>query len=130
MILLLIVYLIYLIYASMETMHMLQKNLYNENNRYLKWIRKNIRKCFSIFDLVPIIIFVVIIFVNDKETIDFLLIGAMFIYLFNFYREFQKNKSNQNKLPLKGTGRIKRLFLTVIPLNLKKGLFIILFIDM
>ena len=112
MILLLIVYLVYLIYASTEAMHMLQQNLYNENNRYLKWIRKNITKAFSIFDLVPIIIFVVILFVNDKETIDFLLIGSMFIYLFNFYREIQKNKANQNKIPLKGTGRIKRLFLT------------------
>ena len=89
MILLLIVYLVYLIYASTEAMHMLQQNLYNENNRYLKWIRKNITKAFSIFDLVPIIIFVVILFVNDKETIDFLLIGSMFIYLFNFYREIQ-----------------------------------------
>jgi uncharacterized protein YggT (Ycf19 family) len=101
MILLLIVYLIYLIYSSTEAMHMLQQNLYNENNRYLKWIRKNIRKAFSIFDLVPIILFAVIMFVTEKETIDFLLIGAMFIYLFNFYREIQKNKANQNKIPLK-----------------------------
>ena len=27
---------------------MLQQNLYNENNRYLKWLFKNIKQCFDI----------------------------------------------------------------------------------
>ncbi len=114
MILFLIVYIIYLIYACMEVMHMLQQNLYNENNRYLKWIKKHLSKAFSLFDLVPIIFFTVIFFITDKEMIDFLIIASMFTYLFNFYREYENNKSNQNKIPLKGTGRIKRLFLTNI----------------
>ena len=119
MILFLIVYIIYLIYACMEAMHMLQQNLYNENNRYLKWIKKHLSKAFSLFDLVPIIFFAVIFFITDKEMIDFLIIASMFTYLFNFYREYENNKSNQNKIPLKGTGRIKRLFLTNIILLLE-----------
>ena len=112
MILFIIVYIIYLIYSSMEVMHMLQQNLYNENNRYLKWIKRNYKKVFSIFDLVPLVFVVVIFFITDKEMIDFLLIASMFIYLFNLYREVENNKASQNKIPLKATGRIKRLFLT------------------
>ena len=29
------------IFESKKSLHMLQQNLYNENNRYLKWIAKN-----------------------------------------------------------------------------------------
>ena len=86
MILFLIVYIIYLIYASTETMHMLQQNLYNENNRYLKWIKRNYKKAFSLFDLIPILLFSVIFFTKDREMIDFLIIASMFILLINFYR--------------------------------------------
>ena len=28
-------------YKSKRSLHMLQSNLYNENNRYLKWVIKN-----------------------------------------------------------------------------------------
>ena len=66
MVLFLIVYCIYVIYRSMEAMHMLQQNLYNENNRYLKWIRHNCKKVFSLFDLVPLLFVGVILFINDK----------------------------------------------------------------
>ena len=69
-IVLLISFIIINFYKTKRSLHMLQQNLYNENNRYLKWIKKNFKKAFSIFDLVPIIIFAVIIFVKDKETID------------------------------------------------------------
>ena len=31
----------YTIFISRRTLHMLQQNLYNENNRYIKWILKN-----------------------------------------------------------------------------------------
>ena len=33
----------YIAYKSKKSLHMLQQNLYNENNRYLKWIFKNKR---------------------------------------------------------------------------------------
>ena len=35
--------LVYVINISSKSLHMLQQNLYNENNRYLKWIFKNIK---------------------------------------------------------------------------------------
>ena len=31
----------YTIFISRRTLHMLQQNLYNENNRYIKWMLKN-----------------------------------------------------------------------------------------
>ena len=48
MVLFLSVYCIYVIYRSVEAMHMLQQNLYNENNRYLKWVYRNLSKVFCI----------------------------------------------------------------------------------
>ena len=55
MVLFLITYIIYIVYRSTEAMHMLQQNLYNENNRYVKWIMKN-NKQFLNLELFIIII--------------------------------------------------------------------------
>ena len=112
MVLFLIVYVIYVIYRSVEAMHMLQQNLYNENNRYLKWIPKNYRRAFSAIDFLPIILFILLYFIKENGILDLVLIGSMFIYIFGIMLEYKKNKDNQNKLPLKATGRIKRLFVT------------------
>ncbi len=112
MVLFLSVYCIYVIYRSVEAMHMLQQNLYNENNRYLKWIPKNYRRAFSAIDFLPIILFILLYFIKENEILDLVLIGSMFIYIFGIMLEYKKNKDNQNKLPLKATGRIKRLFIT------------------
>ena len=114
MVLFLSVYCIYVIYRSVEAMHMLQQNLYNENNRYLKWIYRNINRVFSIIDFLPIILFLLVYVVDDKHILDLVLIGSMFIYIFGIVNEYRKNKENQNKLPLKATGRIKRLFITYV----------------
>ncbi len=114
MVLFLIVYCIYVIYRSVEALHMLQQNLYNENNRYLKWIRKNISRVFSIIDFLPIVLFLLVYLIDDKSILDLVLIGSMFIYMFGIANEYRKNKENQNKLPLKATSRIKRLFIKYI----------------
>ena len=55
MILFLMFYIIYMIYRSMEAMHMFQQNLYNENNRYLKWIGRNISRAFTMYDFIPLV---------------------------------------------------------------------------
>lgn len=114
MILFLIVYCIYVIYRSTESMHMLQQNLYNENNRYLKWIKKNYKRAFTPIDFLPIILFLLVYIVDDTHILDLVLIGSMFIYIFGIIFEYKKNQTNQNKLPLKATGRIKRLFITYV----------------
>ena len=112
MVLFLIVYCIYVIYRSVEAMHMLQQNLYNENNRYIKWIAKNPKRAFTIIDFLPIILFLLVYIIEDNKILDLVLIGSMFIYIFGIVLEYKRNKDNQNKLPLKATGRIKRLFVT------------------
>ena len=114
MILFLITYIIYIVYRSTEAMHMLQQNLYNENNRYLKWTTRNINKVFCLFDLIPLLFFIFIYVSKDKSLLDIFYVSSMFIYLYCIYNEYSKNKDNQNKLPLKVTSRIKRLFLTFI----------------
>ena len=114
MVLFLLFYVIYVIYRSVEAMHMLQQNLYNENNRYLKWINNNFNKVFCVADFVPVFFFLFVFFLEDKSMIDFLLIASMFIYLYGIYNEYKRNKEHQNKLPLKATNRIKRLFITIL----------------
>ena len=114
MILYLLFYIIYFIYRSMGAMHMLQQNLYNENNRYLKWTKKNIEKILFYYDFIPVLFFIFVYFLKDKTMVDFLLIASMFIYIYGIYNEFKRNKESQNKLPLKGTNRIKRLFVTIL----------------
>ena len=114
MVLFLSVYVIYVIYRSVEAMHMLQQNLYNENNRYIKWIIRNYQKVFSIIDFLPIILFLLLFIIDDEGILDLVLIGSMFIYLLGIVLEYKKNKENQNKIPLKATGRIKRLFITLL----------------
>ena len=114
MVLFISIYVIYLVYRSMEAMHMLQQNLYNENNRYIRWLRHNLRKAFCLYDFIPILFFGFIAIINDKSVTDFILIASMFIYMYGIYNEYRKNKENQNKIPLKITGRIKRLFITTM----------------
>ena len=42
------------LYKTLRNVHMLQQNLYNENNRYLKWVFKNsfsLSSCFGMMVL-------------------------------------------------------------------------------
>ena len=115
-----IAYLIFIIslfyatyYRSKRTMHMLQQNLYNENNRYLKWLLKNITDLFSI-DIFNIGICLIGLFViYDLELIS--VIGIIFISiiisavgLFTYKHII----NDQNKKSLVVTSRIKRLIFT------------------
>ena len=93
---------------------MLQQNLYNENNRYLKWVKRNLKRVFCLYDFIPIIFFIFLFFLKDKQIMDFVLVAGMFVYMYGIFHEYRKNKENQNKIPLKVTSRIKRLFFTII----------------
>ena len=43
---------IYLFVRSKKAIHMLQQNLYNDGNRYIKWILKNISFAFFVIEFV------------------------------------------------------------------------------
>ena len=112
MLLFILAYFIYIVYRSMECMHMLQQNLYNENNRYFKWIGNNLSKVFNLMDLAPILFFIFFYFVEDSDIMDFTYVSASICFIIGIYFEYKRVKLSQNKIPLKSTPRIKRLFVT------------------
>ena len=65
--------LIYVIKISSRSLHMLQQNLYNENNRYLKWVVKNLKQSLINVNIYGII-FAIIIFFSKIAKIDIILL--------------------------------------------------------
>ena len=100
-------------YKSKRSLHMLQQNLYNENNRYLKWVFKN-RKQFLDLDIFLVLISLIGVFVvYDLEMISYMAMGIMvFISFFFTYTLSKRMKLDQNKKPLVITKRVKRLIFT------------------
>ena len=107
---------IYIIYSSKKSLHMLQQNLYNENNRYLKWIFKNSEQIFLNLNVYGII-FASFLFFEDKfKEIDLKLIFigmCSLVYLISLYVDREKRKNDQNKKPFVVTKRVKRLIFTL-----------------
>lgn len=101
-------------YKTARTLHMLQENLYNENNRYLKWIIKN-RKDFICLDLVVLSITLIGVFVTyDLESISYALeLFMSFILIMIGYNWYKTITTDQNKKKLVITARIKRLIVTI-----------------
>lgn len=105
-------FLVYL-YKSKRSLHMLQQNLYNENNRYLKYVFHNYKDYFDL-DLIFLGISIVACYVfYDIQIISnicmLVIFGLSLVLAFNW-----KNRLNsfQNKKPLVFTKRIKRLVFT------------------
>ncbi len=108
----------YVLYKSKKSLHMLQQNLYNENNRFLKWIFKNKRETFLNLNLYGIL-FTFILMNSLSEKLDYLFIGMiLLVYLVSFYIDREKRKLDQDKKPLVVTARIKRLIVTLTILYL------------
>ena len=102
-------------YKTKRFLHMLQQNLYNENNRYVKWVLKNKEQ---FLDLELGIIGICILGLLNILKAEFLLkicllmISLTFILLGLKWRK--KIKLDQNKKKLVITARIKRLLVTII----------------
>ena len=111
---------------SRRTLHMLQQNLYNENNRYLKWVFNNKRQ-FLCLDIILICISLIGIFVvfdlSFVSTLSMILI-ALFLILIG-YTWYKKIKNYQNKKKLVITARIKRLIFTTTILYIIPVIFLI-----
>lgn len=105
------------ILKTKKSLHMLQQNLYNENNRYLKWIKKNYRKTVGL-DILAFFLSLIGLFVTyDLEKINHvLLIGMSFIYLLVTVLLYRKMKKEKTKKPLVLTKRIERLLIPIIVL--------------
>lgn len=100
---------------------MLQQNLYNENNRYLKWIVKNKDLFFNI-QIGSIIITIIGSFVvaGMENILDGLVIILVALYAYEVYRlsKLKEEDSKKEKKPLVITKRVKRLIFTTTVLYL------------
>lgn len=108
-----------LLFKTKRSLHMLQQNLYNENNRYLKWVFRN-SKQFLDLDIVMLVIAIIGAFViYDLEILS--LSAVAIISLIGIVLGFMwmnRLNNDQNKKPLVITARIKRLIVTITILYL------------
>ena len=127
---LILVAIIALIIKSKKTLHMLQQNLYNENNRYIKWVLNNSSNFFTLELLIVLIVAIANVFLINESNISFILnILAIILYIV-YIQNFRKTlKNEQVKKPLVVTARIKRLIVTTIILYLIPISLIIIYRD-
>ena len=104
---------VYLWLKTKKSMHMLQLNWYNLDQRYLKWILKNPYKVFVDIDAF-FIMFLCFLFIQEKIS---MLLFIVF-YLIVMYLFVRTTKKEQVKVPLKITARVKRLLVTTAILYL------------
>ncbi len=103
-----------ILFKSKRFLHMLQQNLYNENNRYLKWVFKNVRQFWDLDIFIMAISLIGGLVTYDLEKFS-LLLGIVIIGLNVFLGLSWRNriKNDQNKKPLVITKRVKRLIITI-----------------
>lgn len=101
-------------YKTKRSLHMLQQNLYNENNRYLKWVFKNYSQFIDLDCFLPLIAIIGVLVVYDVST--FALMAILCLIVISFFLGViwrSRIKNDQNKKPLVVTARIKRLIFTI-----------------
>lgn len=118
-IILLITFILVNYYKTKNSLHMLQQNLYNENNRYIKWLTKNTKQ-WLVLDIIVISLSLIGTFVfYDLELISILLMLIIaFLLLIIGVQKRRKLEDSQNKKKLVITARIKRLITTITMLFL------------
>ena len=129
-IILILVAIIAIIIKSKKSLHMLQQNLYNENNRYVKWVVNNSDNFFSLELLAVLIVAVANVFLINDKTISLILnIIAIILYIVYAIKFRTDLKNEQVKKPLVITARVKRLIATTIILYLIPLALIIIYRD-
>ena len=103
--------LIFNIIKNKRSIHMLQQNLYNENNRYVKWMIKHYKSVFISLDFLSMII-IIIAYILNNELSRILVIIAIVFYFLDTARILNNRKTERLKKPLVITKRVKRLILT------------------
>ena len=95
-----------------RSLHMLQQNLYNENNRYMKWIKKNLKSVFVTLDFISLVL-VAIAYLLDNNLSIALVIITLILYGLESVRILNNRKTEQVKKPLVITKRVRRLIFTI-----------------
>ena len=102
---------------SRKSLHMLQQNLYNENNRYLKWLQQNKEQALKHYDILGAILAVISLFTGNILGKVLLIISAI-IYLFDSEVIKYSIMVEKAKKPLVKTARVKRQIITLYIINL------------
>ncbi len=105
----LIVYFVLVSIKSKKSIHMLQQNYYNESNRYVLWVFKNLKKVLINFDLLIFLSVLVFLFKYDTAILYASIVGAVTCICYYTY-----NSKEQTKKPLVITSRVKRLVFTIL----------------
>ena len=109
---------VYAMIKMRRSLHMLQQNLYNENNRYLKWVKKNKNEIYKNLDLFGIV-FAFLFDIYFYTVISYYFLGLLvLVYIVSTVYIFKNKKKEQNKKPLVITARVKRLIVTTVILYL------------
>ncbi len=97
----------YVFFKSKKSLHMLQQNWYNEGNRYLKWIKNNLKIVFCTVDSL-FIIFSIGLICNYK------ILMTVVVVFYTLCALVYLNNSKKQKVvkPLVFTKRVKRLLFT------------------
>lgn len=103
--------LVYIYFKTKKSFHMLQQNWYNDGNRYLKWIKKNIKKIFLNIELL-FILFLIFKWLNPVFS---MIIVVLFYTILSL---IYLSKKEQTKKPLVFTARVKRLSVTTFVIYL------------
>ncbi len=86
---------------------MLQQNLYNVGNRYLKWIGKNLKEVFFSFDFLSCLLFLLAFLF--PHPIFLLLISFSYLLGIGIIHKKREREKSQSKKPLVVTARVRRL---------------------
>ena len=105
--------LVYTYFKTKKSFHMLQQNWYNDGNRYIKWINKNLKKIFLTIELSFILFF---IFKWLEPVLSMILVVLLYTILALLY--LRNSRREQTKKPLAFTKRVKRLLVTTTILYL------------
>ncbi|MBE6153260.1 MAG: UDP-N-acetylmuramoyl-tripeptide--D-alanyl-D-alanine ligase [Firmicutes bacterium] len=95
-----------------KSLHMLQQNLYNKGNRYLKWIINNFKKVFLSIDII-LVIFLLFLQISKNYVINTILICLLLLVSIIKYINDNLEDKKKSKKPLVYTNRIKRLIVTI-----------------
>ena len=109
---------VYSMFKTRRSLHMLQQNLYNENNRYLKWVSKNKNEIYKGLDVFGILFVFCFAWCFNTYVMFYFIAIISLLYLICTYNLFKNKKSEQNKKPLVYTSRVKRLVFTTLILYL------------
>lgn len=108
--LLTIPWLLYIFLRTKKALHMLQQNLYNDDNRYIKWMKNNFSKIMSSYELIQLLLIPLIILLKLNIVI-YIAFGFIYLVLFIINRNVMKNE--KVKKPLVVTARVKRILTTM-----------------